>query len=144
MLGIKEYKSMVKEAGTGAAPTAFQMYLKHAEKANIPNAVKLIQDIMSKNAGVQAKPAGLVESGAFTTPIKALKKEKLAEAVYEHVMGKMASESPEDVLSVIGLLQTGIDKMASDVEDVDSPEFIEKVITSLNNGTFFNLFEEKE
>ena len=142
MLGIKEYSSMVKNAGTGAAPTAFQMYLKHAEKANIPNAVKIIQDIMSKNASVGTSPK-LVESGTFTTPVKALKKEKLAEAIYEHVTTKMASDSTEDVLSVIELLEVGIDKMASDVENIDSPEFIERVITSLNDGTFFNLFEER-
>lgn len=133
---FQKYNSMVtKEASVGSAPTAFQKYLEHVKRANLPGAAKMVQEIMSRNSTMSLMTGtAVVESG----------QKKLAEAVYEHVMGKMASESQEDILSVIEFLDGGINKMASETDDVDSPEFIEKVLSSLQDGSFFELYKEDD
>lgn len=125
-------EGLTKEAMT-AAPGATSRYLAYIKKLNMPRAAAIVESFSR-----QYKTAGESEKVASeTTPQEAI---KLDEAVVNHVVSKIQEgTSTEDILKVIGTVGEQVDKMASEVEDPNSEDFIKKVIEAIDNG---KLFEE--
>lgn len=144
MLGFSEYKNFTRpikgleKVAVMPAPSgdsAFHRYLAYAEKCNVPNVVAIIKgEIAKAYGGVKMAEEKIASEPEKTT---------MAETVVNHVMGKLASDTtPEETLQILSLIGQGIDKLASNQNDVDSNEFINKVTSSIDDGTFFEIFNK--
>ena len=144
MLGMTKYKAFhtpvrgLEKIAVMPAPSgnsAFHRYLAYAEKCHVPNVVAIVREQIAKAyGGSKTASEKIAEEPAKTT---------MAEAVVNHVMGKLASDTtPEQTMEILGLVGQGIDKLAATETNIDSSEFIEKVTKSIDDGTFFEIFNQ--
>jgi len=144
MLAFKEYKNFhtpvkgLEKIAFMPAPSgnsAFHRYLAYAEKCNTPNVCAIIKEQIAKAyGGVKTASEEIAAEPAKTT---------MAEAVVNHVMGKLASDTTADeTLQILSLIGQGIDKLAASESDIDSSEVINRITSSIDDGTFFELFNK--
>jgi len=121
-------KNLTKEAILNA-PSATARYTSYLKKIGLPRSLSIVNSLGGGSKQAE-EPKDI---------------QKMEEVIYDHVMSKISEDlKPEEIMTIFSVVGAGIEKMAGEeVDSVNTEEFIEKIKNSIDDGSLFNLLEEK-